>query len=235
MTGDKPGDIVQRYRFRVRTADGRELLSHVASVSRPRPPAELAKSGDLPVKASDVPAKSTTSDEPVNFTDVPVHQILVAIHAQKQGDLLAAGGFKDQAGTASKHQLCTQEFEFSTLSPRDVQSGLPTGQRMHKPVVFTAALGPAAPQLYTALCTNEALPTVVFDCYGPARDGGSLALAQTVKLTDANVASIDFVQPNLRDEKLVRLDEWQRIALTFGKIELSGPAGTASDDWQQGS
>ena len=225
--GPGPGEIVQRYRFRVRTADGRELVSQVATVTRPLPPS--------PAKIS--PAERAAEltriapGPPTKFTDVPVHHILVAIVGKTQGELHAAPGLKDVAGTVPKHQLSTEEFEFSTISPRDPQSGLPTGQRMHKPVVFTVALSPASPQLYAALAANEVLPTVVFDCYGQTT-AGTTALAHSVKLTNASVASIELRMPNLRDPILARYDERQLIALTFEKIELSNGAAVAGDSWE---
>ena len=201
----EPKAVVQRYRFRVVTNDGRNVLSHEATVTRPQPPPPLA------------------------FADVAVHQILVAINAAKQGDLHASAGFTDLKGTVPKHQFSTEEFEYSVISPRDPQSGLPTGQRMHKPVVFTAALGPATPQLFAALCTNELLPTVVFDCYGHTTQGKTV-LAHSVKLTNAAIASIDLVKPNLRNTQLSKEDERQQIALTFSQIELTNGVSTAADN-----
>ena len=70
------------------------------------------------------------------------------------------------AGQAAVHQFSIQEFSYSIVSQRDPQSGLPTGQRMHKPVVFAKELGPSTPQLYAALANNENLSEVIFDCYG---------------------------------------------------------------------
>src|SRR5262245_63058128 len=90
----------------------------------------------------------------------------------------------------------------SIFSPRDPQSGLPTGQRMHKPYVVTKELDKATPLLYNVLCTNENLTTVTFKFWTPqikATTGvGAEVQHFTVKLTNANVASIDFRMANIR-------------------------------------
>ena len=117
-----PGpDIVQRYRFRVRTADGRELVSHIATVTRPAPAVAL------PVNPSPEPkAQALLPDKSAPVTpmiDVPVHQILVALKGMKQGDFKADPGFHDLPGKAAHHQFETNEFYFATSSPRDPATG----------------------------------------------------------------------------------------------------------------
>lgn len=207
-------DIVQRYRFRVRTADGRELVSHIASVTRPAPPQPL---------------------EPATvMRDVPVHLILVAAKGEKQGQLRVDPDLKDVPGNAPHHQFSIQEFSYAVLSPRDPQSGLPTGQRMHKPVTFAKELGPSTPQLYSALSANENLTEVIFDCYGNDQ-GGKLVLAHSVKLTNANVASIDYLQPNVRDPLQQKLPEFALISLTFEKIEWTQGKTVAEESWRAGA
>ncbi|MDD5306609.1 MAG: type VI secretion system tube protein TssD [Deltaproteobacteria bacterium] len=46
------------------------------------------------------------------------------------------------------------------VSPRDAASGLPTGKRMHKPLVITKEVDRSSPLLYSALVNNENLPKV---------------------------------------------------------------------------
>ena len=75
----------------------------------------------------------------------------------------------------------------SVVSPRDPQSGLPTGQRIHKPFVVTAELGPDTPLLYNVLCTNENASHVTIKYWTPqikAQTGtGSEVQHYTIKLT----------------------------------------------------
>ncbi|APR80522.1 Hypothetical protein A7982_05869 [Minicystis rosea] len=125
----------------------------------------------------------------------------------------------------------------SIVSPRDVQSGLPTGQRMHKPFVFTKELDKATPPLYNILCTNENISEAVFKFWTPqiraASGVGSEVQHFTIKLTNANIASIDFRMANIRHPDLVKFSEYEEVALTYQKIEWTWTDGgiTAEDDW----
>lgn len=126
----------------------------------------------------------------------------------------------------------------SIVSPRDPQSGLPTGQRLHKPFVFTKEVDKATPALFNVLCTNENLSSATFKFWQPqikATTGvGSEVQFFTVKLTNANIASIDFRQPNIRNPETMKLAEYEEISLTYQKIEWTWTDGgvVASDDWQ---
>jgi type VI secretion system secreted protein Hcp len=125
----------------------------------------------------------------------------------------------------------------SIVSPRDPQSGLPTGQRMHKPFVFTKELDKATPLLYNVLCTNENLSEAVFKFWTPqirATSGvGSEVQHFTIKLTNANIAAIDFRMANIRHPDLVKFSEYEEIALTYEGIEWTWTDGgiMAHDSW----
>jgi type VI secretion system secreted protein Hcp len=126
----------------------------------------------------------------------------------------------------------------SIISPRDPQSGLPTGQRMHKPYVITKELDKSTPILYNVLCTNENLSEVVIKYWTPqikATTGvGSEVNHFTVKLTNANIASLDFRMANIRHPDLVKFPEYEEVAMTYQKIEWTWNDGgiTAMDDWE---
>ena len=128
--------------------------------------------------------------------------------------------------------------QHSIVSPRDPQSGLPTGQRMHKPWVFTKELDKADPILYQVLTTNENLSEATFKFWTPqvrATTGtGAEVQHYTVKLTNANIASIDFRMANIRHPDLVKFTEYSEVALTYQRIEWTWvPDGImAVDDWQ---
>lgn len=126
----------------------------------------------------------------------------------------------------------------SIMSPRDPQSGLPTGQRMHKPFTFTKELDKATPILYNVLCTNENLTECIFKFWTPqikaATGVGSEVQHFTIKLTNANIASLDFRMANIRHTDLVKFAEYEELALTYQKIEWTWNDGgiTADDDWE---
>jgi len=117
----------------------------------------------------------------------------------------------------------------SIVSPRDAQSGLPTGKRQHKPFVFTKEIDKSTPILYQVLVNNENLTDVEFTVYGPPPSGkaGQSVVLYTVKLTNANIASIDVITPP------TGLPTTQ-ITMTYQKIEWTWVDGgiTAMDDWE---
>src|SRR5690349_18385178 len=80
--------------------------------------------------------------------------------------------------------------------PRDPASGLPTGKRQHKPIVITKELDKSSPLLYNALVNNENIPEWELQFWTPqlSAAGGVGAEKQhyTIKLTNANIASIAF-------------------------------------------
>lgn len=47
-------------------------------------------------------------------------------------------------------EMLVQEFLHNAIVPTDPQSGQPSGQRAHKPFIFTVALNKAVPLLYNA-------------------------------------------------------------------------------------
>ena len=122
----------------------------------------------------------------------------------------------------------------SIISPRDPQSGLPTGQRMHKPFVITKELDKSTPLLYNVLCTNENLSEVTIKYWTPqirATTGtGTEIQHYTVVLINANIASIDFRQLNIRDTNLVKFAEYEEIAMTYEKITWTWTDGGITAD-----
>ena len=126
----------------------------------------------------------------------------------------------------------------SVVTPRDPQSGLPTGQRMHKPFVITKELDKSSPLLYNVLCTNENVSEAVFKFWTPQLKAASGVGAEvqhyTVKLTNANIASIEYHMANIKHPDLQRLAEYEDIAFTYQKIEWTWNDGglTAEDDWE---
>ncbi|MCW3121415.1 MAG: uncharacterized protein JWQ38_907 [Flavipsychrobacter sp.] len=124
------------------------------------------------------------------------------------------------------------------VSPRDPQSGLPTGQRMHKPFVITKELDKSSPLLHNALTNNENITEFTLRFYTPqigaATGVGAEVQHYTVKLTNASIASISFRMLNNKNPELVRFAEYEEIAFTYQKIEWTWNDGgiTAQDDWE---
>lgn len=159
-------------------------------------------------------------------------QAFMTLKGQKSGDVKGSVTLKGREG-----KIGVISASHSIVSPRDPQSGLPTGQRMHKPFVITKELDKASPVLYNILCTNENITEMTLQFWTPqvraATGTGTEVQHYTVRLTNANIASINFVMPNVRDANLVKFSEYEEVAFTYQKIEWIWNDGgiMADDDW----
>jgi type VI secretion system secreted protein Hcp len=152
----------------------------------------------------------------------------LTITAERQGLIR---GSVTQKGREGKILVISAQHEI--VSPRDPQSGIPTGKRMHKPFMIIKELDRSSPQLYDALCTNENLTEARLDFYTTTPTGQEKN-HYTVRLTNANIASISFKMANIRNPRLVRLAEYEEVSFTYQKIEWTWNEGgiIAADDWE---
>ncbi len=84
------------------------------------------------------------------------------------------------------------------IIPRDPQSGQPTGQRVHKPVVITKVFDKASPLLLAALTSGERLTKVEIQWYRTSAAGTQEHYYTTV-LEDAIIVDIKDYMHNCQD------------------------------------
>ncbi len=152
----------------------------------------------------------------------------LSIVAERQGPIL---GGVTQKGREGKILVIAVQHEI--VCPRDPQSGMPTGKRMHKPFSIIKELDCSSPLLYQLICTNENIRDARID-FWTTTPTGQEKQHYTVHLTNANITAINFKMANIRSSKLVRLAEYEEIAFTYQKIEWTWNEGnkSASDDWE---
>lgn len=154
------------------------------------------------------------------------------LKGQKTGDVKGSVTQKGREG-----KIMVIAVSHSIVSPRDIQSGLPTGQRQHKPFVITKESDKSSPLLYNMLVTNENILEWELQFWTPTltatAGSGQEVQSHSVKLVNANIASIDFRMPNNKNPDLMRYAEYEEIAFTYQKIVWTWNDGgiTASDDW----
>jgi type VI secretion system secreted protein Hcp len=155
------------------------------------------------------------------------------LKGQKQGEIK---GSVTQKGRENKIMVIATSHEIH--SPRDAASGLPTGKRMHKPFVVTKEIDKSSPLLYNALVNNENISDWELQFWTPqtkAQQGiGTEVNHYTVRLYNANIASINFRMLNNRVERDARFAEYEEVAFTYQKIEWTWNEGgiMAVDDWE---
>ncbi len=150
------------------------------------------------------------------------------LKGQKQGELK---GSVTQKGREGKIAVIAVSHEI--VSPRDAASGLPTGKRMHKPFVITKELDKSTPLLYNVLVNNENIPEWELQFWTPSSTGAEKQ-HYTVKLTNANIASIAFRMANNKHPDQMKFAEFEEVAFTYQKIEWHWVDGgiSADDDWE---
>jgi type VI secretion system secreted protein Hcp len=150
------------------------------------------------------------------------------LKAEKSGDIKGSVTQKDREG-----KIAVIAVSHDIISPRDAASGLPTGKRMHKPFVITKELDKSSPLLYNILVNNENITEWELQFWTPSATGAEKQ-HYAVKLTNANIASIDFRMANNKHPDLMKFAEYEQVSFTYQKIEWAWIDGgiTAQDDWE---
>ncbi len=157
----------------------------------------------------------------------------LSLKGQTQGDIK---GSVTQKGREGKIMVISANHEI--VSPRDAASGLPTGKRMHKPLIITKELDKSSPLLYNLLTHNENIPELKLEFWTSqikATSGsGTEVQHYTVELVNANIAAIRFVMPNNKHPDLMKFAEYEEISFTYQKILWTWNDGgiSAEDDWE---
>ena len=143
----------------------------------------------------------------------------------------ASIGNRCQSG--HEDEIMAQEISHIVTVPTDTQSGQPSGQRVHKPFVFTCSLNKAVPLLYNALTKGERLNNVEVHWFRTSMSGGAEHYF-TTKLEDAIITDINLVMPNAQDKNNNDKTELFQVSLNYRKIiwehVVAGTSG--SDDWR---
>lgn len=140
-------------------------------------------------------------------------------------------GNRYQAG--HEDEIMAQEVTHVVTVPTDPQSGQPSGQRVHKPFVFTCSLNKSVPLLYNALTKGEKLNNVEVKWYRTSTGGGQEHFFSTI-FEDAVITDISLLMPNAQDPSNSDKTEQFRVSINYRKIVwehvASGTSG--SDDWR---
>ncbi|MFJ3369550.1 Hcp family type VI secretion system effector [Pseudomonas sp. NPDC086251] len=149
----------------------------------------------------------------------------------------------DQAFTAESvgniyqedHQdkVMVQGFSHEVTIPRDPQSGQPTGQRVHKPLVITKVFDKASPLLLEALCKGEVMEIVEIQWYRTSTVG-TQELYYTTTLLDAVIVHIKDYMHNCQDPANSHFTHLQDVHFSYRAItwehQISRSMG--ADDWR---
>ncbi len=132
-----------------------------------------------------------------------------------------------------ENEILVEAFDHTVTVPTDVQSGQPTGQRMHKPMKITKVFDKSSPLLYVALSTGERLTKCLLKFYRTSTSGTQEHYF-TIELVDAIVTNIQSYMPNCQDPSKSHFTHLEDVSFTYRQItwthEVAGTSG--SDDWR---
>ncbi|MFF7066161.1 type VI secretion system tube protein TssD [Pseudomonas sp. NPDC008258] len=161
----------------------------------------------------------------------------IHIEGTSQGIITKDAFTSDSVGNVfvegHEDEILVQEIKHEVTVPTDPQSGQPSGQRVHKPFIFTSSLNKATPLMYNALASGETLAKVTIKWYRTSVEGKQEHFF-TTELTDATIVKINTVMPHAQDKENADFTQLIEVSLAYRKItwdhQISGTAG--SDDWR---
>jgi type VI secretion system secreted protein Hcp len=152
----------------------------------------------------------------------------MSVNGASQGDIK---GDCPQGGD-KKDKILLYSLEHSVEIPRDTHTGLPTGQRIHKPLTVYKHKDQSSPKLFKACCTGET-STVTIDNYRIKPDGTEEKYF-TIKLEEAIVVEMKEYTPLtfLPDNK--PYFDMEAVSFTYSKITWTYNDGNIEyvDDWK---
>lgn len=162
------------------------------------------------------------------------YEFYVTIEGKTQG---ALKGESPRAAHSAK--IAGLSYDHSIVSPRDIATGQPSGKRQHGPITITKEWGPASPQLFQALCTNELLTSVLFEFYKTTPEGVE-EVYHKIKLTEATVSKIHYTTGtgesagSAKTQASYDTHELEEVSFTYQKIEVESTIGStmAGDSWK---
>ncbi len=160
----------------------------------------------------------------------------MTIEGDRQGSITTGAGNGDSIGGKSREghedEIMVQGYEHQIIQPTDVQSGAPTGKRMHKEVRILKQFDGSSPLLLNALTTGEQLKgTIKWFRISPQGDEQHY---YTVEIDGAVCTSIEPHMPNCLDENNKFQEHMEWVSFRYRKIhwrhDIMGKEG--EDDWK---
>jgi type VI secretion system secreted protein Hcp len=150
------------------------------------------------------------------------------VEAEKQG---AIDGSCDIKG--HEKAILAYGLDHKIEMPRDPQTGLSSGKRIHGPLSVVKEIDKSSPKLYQALCTGEHLKKVEIKYYRVAKDGKEEHY-YTQELHDAIVSSIEPSVPIVFLKENDAYRHMEKVSFTYAKIKwVWTPDGVeAEDSWK---
>jgi type VI secretion system secreted protein Hcp len=154
----------------------------------------------------------------------------MTVEGEKQGNIEGSCDIKGKEKTVLVYAL-----EHKVHMPRDPQSGLPSGKRVHSPLIITKEYDKASPKLYQALCSGEHLKKVEIKYFRIDKQGKEEHYF-TQTLEDAIVVTMEPYVPVVFVKDNEPFRHMEKVGFTYAKIKwLWNPDGVESEDSWRGA
>jgi type VI secretion system secreted protein Hcp len=151
----------------------------------------------------------------------------LSVNGKTQGDIK---GDSSQGGD-KKDKILVYSVDHEVEIPRDTHTGLPTGQRIHKPLTVVKHKDQASPKLFKACCTGEQA-TVTLDFYRVKADGTEEKYF-TIKIDNGIIVNVKEYTPLTFIPENKPYHDMEEVSFTYSKITWTYNDGNIEyvDDW----
>ncbi len=160
----------------------------------------------------------------------------MSIEGENQGNISDGAGSQESIGTLTKigheDEILVWAWDHAVTQPTDRASGGSSGTRVHSPVTITKQFDKCSPMLYQALCSGEALPSVVVNFF--RIEGAAEVQYFTITLENAKVTEVKSWMPNFQDTAKAHLQQMEDVQFRYTKImwENKKTSTQSEDDWR---
>ncbi|MBU0618098.1 MAG: Hcp family type VI secretion system effector [Planctomycetes bacterium] len=153
---------------------------------------------------------------------MPAH---MTVEGENQGNIEGSCDMQGREAT-----ILIEAMNHEVRIPRDPQSGLSTGKRIHNAFSVVKVFDKASPKLYQALCTGEHMKNVTLKWYRIDPTGQEEHYF-THTLEDAIIVSIRPWMPNCLDAATESYTHMEEVMFTYKKIRWTWEIdGIETDD-----
>lgn len=151
----------------------------------------------------------------------------LSVNGQTQGNI-------EGSCTIEQHEnkILVQGVDHTIEIPKSIQTGLPTGKRIHGPLTITKEIDKSSPKLFQALTSGEQLTDAKLEYYRISAQGKE-ELYYTVEIKNAIVTAVRKYTPVCLVVENKTMGHMEEVSFTYETIiETFTPDGIeAQDSW----
>ncbi len=151
------------------------------------------------------------------------------IEGKKQGKIEGDCDMEGREGSILVYGL-----DHTVHIPRDPQSGLPSGKRIHSPLTIEKEVDKSSPMIYQALCSGEQLKNVTIKKYRIDPMGAEEHYF-TITLQDAIVVEVKPYMPIAFLKENEPFRHMEKVSFTYAEIKWTHEVAKkeAGDAWKR--